>query len=65
MVKNSALPTSRNSALPKVVGMLITLALLVVVVKHPSEAAECAKVLGAWIGAAADGITKFMQQITA
>jgi hypothetical protein len=41
------------------------LAILVVVVKHPSDAAEWVKALGGWIGTAADGIAQFMQQVTA
>jgi hypothetical protein len=65
MAKNTALPTPKSSALPKVMGTLIMLALLVVVVKHPGAAAEWIKSLGSWIGAAADGIAQFMQHVTA
>jgi hypothetical protein len=63
MARNTALPMPRSSALPKAVGTMVMLALLVVIVKHPTDAAEWAKALGAWIGNAADGIATFMQQV--
>jgi hypothetical protein len=65
MAKNTVLPAASSSALPKAIGTLIMLAILVVVVKHPSDAAEWVKALGGWIGTAADGIAQFMQQVTA
>jgi hypothetical protein len=53
-----------SKVLPKVVGILLTLALLTMVVRHPTDAAEWARALGTWVGDAADGIAIFLRNIS-
>jgi hypothetical protein len=62
--KTTPLAAPAGSVLPKVIGTLVLLALLLVIVKHPSEAAVWAKALGAGIGTAANGLAAFLNAIT-
>lgn len=63
MARNTVLPTSGGKLLPKLIGGLVTVALLAVVIKHPSDAATWAKEFGNWLEAAVDGIASFLQQV--
>lgn len=65
MSKKNAIPmpTSSGSVLPKLVGALVVAALLVIVVKHPSDAADWTKQLFGLAGDAVDGIVSFIRQI--
>lgn len=51
------MPTSQGSILPKLVGTLVTIAVLIFVVKHPSESANFVKT-------AAEAISTFFQQVS-
>jgi uncharacterized membrane protein YdcZ (DUF606 family) len=63
--KNNMIPMSTRSSgiLPKLVGGLVIVALLVIVVKHPGEAAEWAKQILNWLGGVLDGLVSFFQQV--
>lgn len=65
MSKKNAIPmpTSSGSVLPKLVGGLVVVALLVIVVKHPSDAADWTRQLFAVAGDAVDGIVSFIRQV--
>ncbi len=52
-----------SSVLPKLLGTLLLLGALVVVVKHPADAATWVQALGTWVGGAADGVAAFFQQL--
>ncbi|WP_019808224.1 hypothetical protein [Saccharomonospora halophila] len=52
-----------SSVLPKLLGTLLLLGALVVVVKHPADAATWVQTLGTWVGGAADGVAAFFQQL--
>lgn len=58
-------PAGGSGLLPKVLGALIALALLVFVVKHPTDAANWAKAIAAGIGSIIDGIAAFTRQLAA
>jgi hypothetical protein len=47
----------------KVIGVLIALAVLAVVVKHPADAAIFARAAVGWIGAVGDALASFGQHI--
>lgn len=62
MAKNSvSLPTGK-SVLPKLIGFAVALALLVIVVKHPGDAASWVKALAVGAGDVIDGIASFIRQ---
>jgi hypothetical protein len=64
MAKN-AFPGTKSSGglLKKVVGTVVVLALLTLVVKHPSDAATWTKALFGLAGEVIDGIVTFFQQV--
>lgn len=64
--KNSMMPVpTGSSVLPKLIGSAIALALLVVVVRHPSDAADLFKGLIGFAGSIVDGIATFIRQMGA
>ncbi|PRX45349.1 hypothetical protein B0I33_10910 [Prauserella shujinwangii] len=66
MSKKNIVPMAGGtSAMPKVLGTLIVLGLLVLVVKHPADAALWVQELAAWVGSVVDGIAAFFQQLAA
>lgn len=67
MAKRNQMVTMPKSGgvLGKVIGAAILLGLLVLVVKHPSDAADWTKALGDWVGGAIDGIAAFFRQVAA
>lgn len=66
MAKNSVLPTGGGgSKLPKVIGVLVTLAVLMMVIKYPAESAVTAQGAVHVIGGAVDGLASFFRQLTA
>jgi hypothetical protein len=62
MAKN-AIPMKAGGAMGKVIGLLVMLALLALVVKHPSDAATW--VTGAFqtLGNVIDGISTFLRDV--
>lgn len=65
MAKNSVLPTGGGSKLPKVIGVLVTLAILMMVIRYPGESASAAQGALGMIGGAVDGLASFFRQFTA
>jgi hypothetical protein len=64
MARKNLMPApTRGGVLPKVIGSLVAMAVLVMVVKHPSEAATCAKALISGVGTIIDGIASFVRQV--
>lgn len=64
MSKKNLVPMAGGtSVMPKVIGTLIALGLLVLVVKHPADAAVWVKGLATWVGSAVDGMAAFFQQL--
>ena len=64
--KNSVMPVpTGSSVLPKLIGSAIALALLVVVVRHPSDAADLLKGLIGFGATVVDGIASFIRQMGA
>lgn len=57
------LPTG-GKTLPKLISAFVGVALLVIVVKHPSEAATMLKALGAALGGVIEGLWTFAQQLS-
>ncbi|MDQ0378604.1 hypothetical protein [Amycolatopsis thermophila] len=58
------LPTSGGGTiLPKLIGVLVTVAALAVVIKHPSDAATWAKTLASAAGRVIDGVATFIRQV--
>ncbi|QRP47234.1 hypothetical protein [Amycolatopsis sp. FDAARGOS 1241] len=57
------MPTSGGSVLPKLIGGAVLLALLVVVVKHPADAAHWAKAVIDAGGEVIDGLASFLRQV--
>ena len=49
--------------LRKVVGLAVVIALLVIVIKHPAEAAETATRVAEFLGGVIDGIWSFVRQL--
>jgi hypothetical protein len=61
--KNNMVPVpTGGGVLPKLIGIAVTLALLVFVVKHPADAASGLKALIDAVGGIVDGIATFFQQ---
>lgn len=57
-------PTVQGGGLlPKLVGGLVVLGVLVLVIKHPSEAAGMATGIGHFIGSAIDGVAAFIRNL--
>lgn len=56
------LPTG-GKTLPKLISALVGVALLVIVVKHPSEAATMLKAAGGVLGDVIEGLWTFVQQL--
>jgi hypothetical protein len=56
------LPTG-GKILPKLISAFVGFALLVIVVKHPSEAATMFKAAGGALGDVIDGLWTFVQQL--
>jgi hypothetical protein len=52
-----------GGVLSKVIGTAVVLAILVIVVKHPAEAASFAKALFAGAGAVIDGFASFLRSL--
>lgn len=64
MAKNTIpVPTGSSGVLPKLIGTLVVIALLVIVVQHPGEAASWTKALFSGLGAVVDGIVSFIRQV--
>jgi hypothetical protein len=47
----------------KVIGTAVVLAILVIVVKHPSDAANFAKTVFSGLGAVIDGLVSFLRSL--
>ena len=47
----------------KIVGLAVVIALLVIVVKHPAEAASTATSVAGFLGGVIDGLWSFLQQL--
>jgi hypothetical protein len=56
------IPTG-GGLLRKVVGLAVVIALLVIVIKHPTEAAATATRLAGFLGSVIDGLWSFVQQL--
>jgi hypothetical protein len=52
-----------GSTLPKVIGILAGVALFVVVVRHPGDAASWVRGVGDWLGSVVDGLASFLRQL--
>lgn len=57
------MPTGGKSVVPKLVGTLVCVALLVIVVKHPGDAASWTKELFSLASGAVDGVVSFIRQV--
>lgn len=62
MAKN-ALPVKTGGMLGKLIGALVALAVLTLVVKHPSDAADWVTGLFHMLGRAIDGISAFLHDV--
>lgn len=47
--------------MPKVIGTVVVLAIVVIVVKHPTDAASFAKTLFGGLGSVIDGLVSFLR----
>lgn len=47
--------------MPKVIGTVVVLAIVVIVVKHPTDAASFAKTLFSGLGSVIDGLVSFLR----
>jgi hypothetical protein len=56
------MPTG-GGVLRKIVGLAVLIALLVIVVKHPSDAAAAATRAAGFVGSVIDGLWSFVQQL--
>lgn len=63
MAKNMPMMKTGSGLLPRLVSVLVGLALLVFVVKHPSEAAHVVSSVMTTLGNAVDGIARFFSEI--
>ena len=54
---------SGGGLLRKIVGVGVVIALLVIVVKHPADAAASATDLAGFVGSLIDGLWSFVQQL--
>jgi hypothetical protein len=55
--------TTGGGMLSKVIGTAVVLAVLVIVVKHPTDAASFAKALVGGVGAVIDGLVSFFRSL--
>lgn len=63
VAKNAYPPIKTGtSLLTKLVGLLVLIAVLTLVVKHPTDAATGLKGAGQFVGVVVDGIASFLQQ---
>ena len=60
---NMPLPTG-GKTLPKLISAFVGVALLVIVVKHPGEAAAMVKAVGGALGGVIEGLWTFAQQLS-
>lgn len=65
MAKNNLMPmpTGNSSVLPKLIATAVVLALLVIVVKHPGDAATWVKALAGGAVDVIDGMASFIRQV--
>lgn len=63
MAKN-AFPMKTGGAVSKVVGLLVALAVIALVIKHPAESADTVTGLFRAIGAVIDGIGAFLRELS-
>ncbi|RBM22006.1 hypothetical protein DI005_07940 [Prauserella sp. PE36] len=54
-----------SGPLPKIIATLVALALLVIVVKHPGDAATLVKDIASFVGNTIDGLVAFFRGVTA
>jgi hypothetical protein len=54
---------ARGGAARKTVGLAVVIALLVIVIKHPSDAAAVATDVAKFLGGVIDGLWSFVQQL--
>lgn len=52
-----------GGVLSKVIGTAVVLAILVIVIKHPTDAASFAKALFSGVGAVIDGLVSFFRSL--
>lgn len=52
-----------GGVMPKVIGGVVVLAILVIVVKHPTDAASFTKTLFSGLGAVIDGLVSFFRSL--
>jgi len=52
-----------SGMMSKVIGIAVVLAILVIVVKHPTDAASFAKTLFSGLGAVVDGFVSFFRSL--
>ncbi|WP_435070732.1 hypothetical protein [Amycolatopsis thermoflava] len=57
------LPTSGGSVLKKLIGGLVTLAIIAIVIKHPSDAATWVRAVSSAATEAIDGVATFFRQV--
>ena len=62
MAKNS-FPVKTGGAIGKVIGLLITVAVLALVIKHPADAATWVTSMFRVLGAVIDGISEFLRKV--
>lgn len=65
MAKQTIPMPTGGSVLPKLIGAAVLIALLVVVVKHPGDAASAVKSLLSMGEAVVDGIAAFLHRLAA
>ncbi|QWF80445.1 hypothetical protein [Amycolatopsis sp. CA-230715] len=53
---------SSGGVLPKLIGLTVLAAVLMLIVKHPANAATWVQSAGDWVGNAVDGLANFIQQ---
>lgn len=65
MAKNNLMPmpTGNSSVLPKLITTAVVLALLVIVVKHPGDAATWVRALAGGAVDVIDGMASFIRQV--
>jgi hypothetical protein len=64
MMAKTAFPMKTGGALGKTVALLIALAILALVIKHPAESADTVTGLFRAVGAVIDGIGAFLQELS-
>jgi hypothetical protein len=63
MAGNQVIPTSGGKFLPKLIGTLVVLAVLALVIKHPTSAASSVNSLWTAGTGAVDGLAAFFQAV--